>query len=631
MAQARKRLAVRENTTPGFFDPISLASEIHLELKPCANGVVRTEQNARMAFAKARSNRIARVRKVVTGAYLSAHPHLREKDLIQQNTKNHPVCMHACLLGNMVAAIYPSEGVFVRDEDAAWLVARAPELSRAVATPSVTDRIETTEEMVERGGGRGTSPSHRDDSGEPDSDTRSSDVCDLKSIHQSGSSEEPSDSRGHRQGPREDDDRRSNGDRIDTPVHHPRSGDRYCDPQLRSSGTANTDTIRRWWTDVSIDGVGNDFAQCPPWTISASTRLIKCDLPHVTISIDPLSGLVRATDITMMFDKRINLWLRIGLASNDDEGTRGLAYALAAELGTTPDKLVYVLGSGPHASTWINIQMIVSLASWCCPAFSLHATKLVLRYHSGELTTEDSQRARATLDASMRPDALPTPGAGEALAPAPVVPASSSAHRLVRTRARCQAVRGPDVVDVPIPRHLMTVTGIYIGAWGIVDEGGDTPAWWHLKVGKASEQPVTARIKSHYGERPHTFVLLYIAGCDGGACHIVEASLKHMASRVLGLPCVGNSDEEFKVPVPEFKESVKALIDDVERRHGDVLVCASDVPVDAELEKHRLDNEFKKYAFDQILRMGDAHARQRAIDAVLGSTRGSQARYARAR
>jgi hypothetical protein len=182
---------------------------------------------------------------------------------------------------------------------------------------------------------------------------------------------------------------------IDIPISDdvPRSN-------FRSSSIESSNMM--WWTRISSD---SKFEGVPPWDSRAQHRLIRCDLPHgVELTIDPITGLVRATDTTNHFDKRISYWVRIRIASNDDEGTRGLAYALAEELQTTTKSLVYcVVNAPPRTSTWIHIQMIVNPSCWCSPAYSVHVSKLVTRYHSGQLTTEQSIEAVAAVNASMRP------------------------------------------------------------------------------------------------------------------------------------------------------------------------------------------------------------------------------------
>ena len=377
----------------------------------------------------------------------------------------------------------------------------------------------------------------------------------------------------------------------------------------------NDDGTVRWYTDSDLDEWRSDFPEGAPWEACAYRRIVRCKLPHdITLNIDPVSGLVRASDISTYFGKRMTYWLRLGIHSNDNEGTRGLAYALASELETVPSKLTCAVTSNPR-STWVHIKMVVSLASWCCPAFSLHVSNIVMRYHSGELTGEESAEAARSVQKSMEQEVAQSTSMAR-----PPVLTKSVQNRLVRTRARENSVRAPQVHDMAIPRHLLTATGVYIGVFGLVSEQG-LASFWHLKIGKACEQPVTSRIKNHYAEHPYTFVLLYITGCDGSLCHIAESALKHICSKVLRLPRVGSSEEEFKVGSDMLEQTVEELITELNRRHGDILTRPEDVPEDESIVKYRIDKEaeFKRYAFDQILKNGDAAARERAIASIIGS------------
>ena len=587
MAPARKRLSIVENTTPGFFDPVTLAREIHLVLKGPKSGEAHTERKAASAFAKARSNRVNRAAKIVVQEFMAKHPHIPQSTLERQTTKNHPKCLHACLLGAMVAGLYPDGGVYVQDEDAAWIASRSPDLPTPHVKPgSPTDNGSGLEDDV----GTASSSCHVVVSN--DASDEAEYRIGLGSINDEPSSDEHAVPTS------------INGAMI---TRNP-SDDAVVRPNLR------------WYTDATVENVRDDFPSGEPWSSSARHRLIKCALPHgVTLTIDPLTGLVRASDITKYFEKRVTRWLDLGNRSNDDEGTRGLAYSLASGLGTTPSKLVYVIpvtsSDGIAPCTWIHIQMVVHLACWCSAPFSVHVSKLVLQYHSGNLTTEESRSAAQLVHESMRSEARDARNETRSAH----VPASSSQHRLVRTRARQSSIRVHEIRDVPIPRHLTTTTGVYVGVWGSVEEDGGDP-WGHLKIGKASEQSVTARIKDHYAEKPYTFVLMFIAGCDGGQCHIAEAAMKHFAIRVLGLERVGNSDEEFKVPMPDLESTVAKITSDLIRRHGDLLTQADDVSQGTDLEKFRIqqDTEVKKYALDQILKISDIQARERAIAMVLG-------------
>ena len=601
----RVRLTVVENPTPGFFDPISLGSEVHIALKETKDGMPRTAEAVGLATAKARSNRVHRAGKSVIAQYISKNPHVTEDMLVRKTTKNHPKCMHPVLLGAMVKTLYPGGCVYVDDNDAAWILGRAPELPRPSSATTVRNEdAKTTQEgqdvCGEDGGDACGSADVVSSCGDNGSVITRADMC-------------PSDDRDGddvilRANISPSDDR--DGDDVILRADFGPSGDR----DIRS----RDDKSQRWYTDTSLDEWQSDFPEGAPWEARVRHRIVRCKLPNdIMLNIDPLSGLVRASDITAHFDKRMTYWLHLGMTSNDNDGTRGLAYALANELETTPAKLVYAVTSAPK-STWVHIKMVVNLASWCSPAFSLHVSNVVVRYHSGELTTAESEEAARSVQESMRPEATQSSAVAQ-----PPVPTKSPQHRLVRARARQSSVRAPQVHDIAIPRHLLNTTGIYIGVFGLVSEEGFS-SFWHLKIGKACEQPVTSRIKDHYAEHPYTFVLLYMAGCDGSLCHIAEAALKHICSKVLRLPRVGSSEEEFKVNLDMLDQTLEELTSELNRRHGDILNRPEDVPESDNLAKYRIDKEkeaeleFKRYAFDQILKNGDAAARERAIASILG-------------
>ena len=115
-------MTVVENPTPGFFDPISLGSEVHIALKETKSGLSRSAQAVGLATAKARSNRVHRAGKTVIAKYIAKNPHVEEKMLVRKTTKNHPKCMHPVLLGAMVEALYMNGDVYVDDADAAWIL-----------------------------------------------------------------------------------------------------------------------------------------------------------------------------------------------------------------------------------------------------------------------------------------------------------------------------------------------------------------------------------------------------------------------------------------------------------------------------------------------------------------------------
>lgn len=615
MVTASKRLSIVENPVKGFFDPVTLASELTIVLKHSKKNTPRTASEEKLSLAKAKSSRVANVRQNVIADFQSTHPHITKTHLTRRQSANHPVCLHPCLLRAIVRKLYPDGGVHVDCEDVDWITTRAPRLPSAPEGPSTSRGAEDREDCdasdSPQSSGLPESPEDPISEQYP-SEAHGGDDTALASsftdewnqgglnIVQLGSTRDPVPNHDPNHG-------RNQNDGLVVPDDVDHDGNHDID---RASD-------RKWWTEVG-EVCPSVFDVPPPWSAGAQDRLLMCDLPNdVILTVDPVTGLVRATDISTYFGKRINYWLRLGINSNDNEGTRGMAFALAADLNTNTESLVYCVLDRTSSSTWVHIEMVVNLASWCSPAFSIHVSKLVVRYHGGQITTEESTRAADRLNATMRP-ASPQ---NQDRSIVPRVPANSSSHRLARTVARNQSARGPsDVRDVPIPKHLLTQTGVYIGAWGVVNDGTISP-WWHLKFGKASEQPVTSRIRSHYNEKPYNFVLLFIAGCEGGLCHVVENAMKHMAAKILRLENVANSDEEFKVPIESLTQTVNALAEEIKRRHRDIICLAEDEPADVALEKERLASkervDIKRYALDKIMLIGDEQARTRAISAVL--------------
>lgn len=118
------RLKVVENITKGYFDPITLASEIRIAL----DKGVDAKQSAKERHEKAISLRVGRARAKVLKAYVDANPGVSEKHLKVRSSRNHPMCMHACLIGEMVKALYPHKDVYVCSDDVRWLMLRAPKI-----------------------------------------------------------------------------------------------------------------------------------------------------------------------------------------------------------------------------------------------------------------------------------------------------------------------------------------------------------------------------------------------------------------------------------------------------------------------------------------------------------------------
>ena len=80
------------------------------------------------------------------------------------------------------------------------------------------------------------------------------------------------------------------------------------------------------------------------------------------------------------------------------DGHRAFIVTLASSMGR-PIDLVQTNFNGPNhqRGTWVHPQLAINLASWCSPTFAVKVTALVLRYLTGQVTTEESRAAAKTV------------------------------------------------------------------------------------------------------------------------------------------------------------------------------------------------------------------------------------------
>lgn len=187
-----------------------------------------------------------------------------------------------------------------------------------------------------------------------------------------------------------------------------------------------------------------------------------------------------------------------------------------------------------------------------------------------------------------------------------------SQHKVIRAKVRDTSVRGKDVSDFAIPRHLVFATGCYMGAFGVVTDTAGRQGW-HLKLGKAVEQSITMRIRDHYNERPHNFVLFWVVGCDPSFCGLVEATMLHIAGKVMGLATIGGSFEEFFLPLDDIDSVLGAVKEGVVSRHCDMVTLAENIPRDVhvELQTKKLD------ILSALAQSNDTRISERAIQAIV--------------
>ena len=314
-----------------------------------------------------------------------------------------------------------------------------------------------------------------------------------------------------------------------------------------------------WWTQGE-DASAWWHAAAPRIQTTHQLRasLTAVDLPcNVVLQIHRGSGMVRGSDIAVSAGKQIVKWC-------GHTCTRNVAQAVSEKYQVVLKDLAVVVPNGVWQGTWVHMCMVNDLARWCNPVYAVHTDDIVMRFFNGTLTTEESQAARATVDASAStPMATPIPA-----------PQSEDGRSIVnaRRRVRSTSVRIP-IKGVPIPKHLMHMTGIYMGVWGSVECAGASEQTAHFKLGKSVDQPVVARINQHYAEKPHTFQLLYVAGAEAGFCNQLELAMKN-AMRALGHQQIANSHEEYYVPLSALSCAVEHVTKWVHDHHSDMLVTA---------------------------------------------------------
>ena len=385
-----------------------------------------------------------------------------------------------------------------------------------------------------------------------------------------------------------------------------------------------------WWTSITHGEHGAG-------TLGRMCDMLRVTLLDITMTVDPNSGLARGTDIAAACKKRVGNWLALG-STQADHGTLGLAKQISLRHGIPLHKLAVVVENGEHTGSWVHMRLINSLASWCSPAYAARVDEIVMIYFDGSLTTKDSRCARDEVYASIRPASTADPASSnctarqilsQPVAESTTLQARQSEHARVRKQIRTSSTAIEGLQSVPIPKHLLRSPGVYIGVWGAVEghesTGSGKRSGVHLKLGKAVDQSLYERNSNHFAEKPHTYILLYVAGCDAGLVAIVESSLKRCA-RALGLERIGNSCEEFFVALDQLQSVLMALTAEIEQQHGDILVRADDVPVETnvELEKYRIDSEAKAQAeqdklkfFAELMRAHeDVEVRKMAMDAI---------------
>jgi hypothetical protein len=172
---------------------------------------------------------------------------------------------------------------------------------------------------------------------------------------------------------------------------------------------------RAWWTH------GEDA--CVWWHAAAQgihtpqqmrESLMTVDLPcNIVLNIHRGTGMVRGSDIAVSAGKQIIRWLQLGITC-ENSGTKGVAQAVSAKYGIDIKNLAVGVANGIWQGTWVHMCMVNDLARWCDPVYAVHTDDIVMRFLNGTLTSEESQHARAAIDASASTSTCTRPAAASA-------------------------------------------------------------------------------------------------------------------------------------------------------------------------------------------------------------------------
>jgi len=74
--------------------------------------------------------------------------------------------------------------------------------------------------------------------------------------------------------------------------------------------------------------------------------------------------------------------------------------SLEDSLVISRDQLIRKITDGPNyqRGTWIHPQLSINLATWVNPMFGVKVTELVMRYATGQITTEESHEAAKIIE-----------------------------------------------------------------------------------------------------------------------------------------------------------------------------------------------------------------------------------------
>lgn len=109
-------------------------------------------------------------------------------------------------------------------------------------------------------------------------------------------------------------------------------------------------------------------------------------------------GYIDATVMCAACDKRVNDFTRL-------QSTQEFLSGLSRDAGNPAVELIKAdNGGNGERHTWVHPDVAIELARWCSVDFRVATAKLLRRFYSGQVTTEESIRAaRALMEASLPP------------------------------------------------------------------------------------------------------------------------------------------------------------------------------------------------------------------------------------
>ncbi len=89
------------------------------------------------------------------------------------------------------------------------------------------------------------------------------------------------------------------------------------------------------------------------------------------------------------------------------KSTNAYIKVLSESMGIPIDSLIREIIDGPNhlRGTWVHPQLAIALAMWVDPLVGVKVTQLVLRYATGQITTEESKAAASIVNNSINPPA----------------------------------------------------------------------------------------------------------------------------------------------------------------------------------------------------------------------------------